>query len=266
MVLDLRTGRRQVYRADDEILGDITWSPDSRMLAVAQARDDDSNHWIDHGEDSSTLFPARFVVISDTCAEVAELSIAGEVLYPWPAWSPGSDQVAIMTAVITPVKDDPSQIHRASDHRFYTGPLTGPLSLVHAAGDDGVSPAGAWCHWFGFLPDGRPAFGLTLGDNGCLVQVFEAPGHGAAVLELEGYSPVYAWSRAARARTSPVRAAGLLLRSAHHGLYLLKPDGALAELMPEGQETYVTQLEGDCVVASGMYEGWYVFMLDRVPR
>lgn len=272
VVLDLRTGLRHAYRPgsdeDDELLGDITWSPDGRMLAVAHARGDDANHWILRGEDGSVLFPARFVVISDTCAEVAELSVAGQVLYPSPAWSPVSDEVALKTAVITPVSEDrdPEQTHQPFDHRFYTGPLAGPFALVHAAEDDGVSPDRTWCDWFGFLPDGRPAFGLTTEDNRHLTRVFEAPGWGTTVLELDGYSPVYAWSRAARARTDPATEYGLLLRSGDFGLYLLRPDGTPARLTPEECGLYVTQLEGNCVVAAGMDGGWFLLLLDRVPR
>lgn len=262
-VLDLRTGReRDVLRTDDEILGAVFWSPDSRTLAVAHARPGEE-HWIAHGNDGSGLFPARFLLVGVTGERAAELRIAGEILAPYLAWSPASDQVALMSVTVEPITIEgmPEITHTAVTHRVYWGPLGGPLAVAWSNEADETRR----CHGynrFGFLADGRLVLTLSLDDSAATLHIIGSDDAGTRI-EIEGFYPAQLWDKGNRTYQSTAREVGMLVHSCQQwGLYLVKPDSSFIELVPQGEYPYVSQWVGSLLLTSGLEGEWRVFRFD----
>lgn len=265
-VLDLRTGQeRAVLRTDDEILGAAFWSPDSSMLAVAHARPGDE-HWIAHGEDGSALFPARFVVVDSAGGRVAEVSVADEILSTRLGWSPGSDRVAVMSVTVEPVTIEgmPEITHTAVTRRVYSGPLRGPLAVAWSNDAAEETRTRQGCSAYEFAADGRLVLTINLADGARTLHMV-SEGEPPRRTEIEGFFPAYLWDKGARSYVSIARDAGMLAHSyPGWGLYLIRPDAPLIELVPPGRYPHVSQWEGNLMLTSVHDNEWRVFRLDGV--
>lgn len=188
VVLDLRTGKETVVlRSTDGTLGGVQWSPDGRMLAIGYAGKEE-RHWKVHTDDTGSLFPPRFTVVSLTGQRIAEVAVSGEILGSSLAWSPESDWVSVAT--IEPVpgteSEDPHFYGSAHHRKVYAGPLGEPLLLVWDPAATGEEQAPAY-HEFAFLGDHGLVMSTHFSDRPSRVLLLDLASSGAQGDALAGF-------------------------------------------------------------------------------
>lgn len=139
MVLDLERGEeRQVYEsAPGGFIDRLSWSPDGKLLAIA-CGDEGEDFVVVEGEDGSTLFPSKFMVVDLSGGRVAEVSTGGGALATSLAWSPDGSHVAVRAVQVARNADpaNPDGEWTARHGPVYAGRLGEPLVRVTAEDKD----------------------------------------------------------------------------------------------------------------------------------
>lgn len=266
VVLDLATGdERILLTTQDETIGTVQWTPDSRKIAISHARPGE-RYWIGQGgeEEPAKLYPARFVVMDLAGQRIAEICIEGEILAPSIAWSSDSALVAVKTVTIHPYSDPVWEwiTHAAVDRSAYAGPLIGPLERVWQC-EEAIRPGeDMGCRWLGFLGDGQVALGIRLPGKGYVIRMQSVTGVGQAA-EAEGYYPAELYDYTMRTRDDALRPLGLLAETEERGLFLVRPDATVETLITGGGPLSLIQWTGQTVVATDYRSGWQVIRIEQ---
>jgi hypothetical protein len=255
-VLDLRSGQeRAVTKTEEGLLGRFNWSPDGKMLAVGHAGAGE-DHWVSHGEDSSALYPASFIVVTPDGRTVGEVRVPGEILDMELVWSADGSRVGVIAVEIIPVSEaTPEQSETVATRRVYAGSLGGRLALVADPDENAME-----LRSFGFFHDGRMVVGLRhSGDGRPLTLVCDPDGETYA--EFDGY-PLHLYDEHRGSYGVVSLEQGILLGAPGGGVYLLTPDGTMAELLPAPAEVYSYLSRGKVLVLY-TWGGLNIILLDR---